>query len=350
MKDIRKLTYRDFYYISLDEFYPYAIDIMKNLNYVFHRRIKDTYTRRAEIWKLFDSEEYKVLVWVEILEPSLQLTWQESADILRLMNDENIIRLFLFTNGSLDEAAKDILDDENHFLYTPRQIIERLISFLEYKQETEEEAQPLVEEKKEERVEEKVDKEIEIEKIAVEKKKERVSENSGYVLIAKYIASKGPVDKKFNILPSEMKNLITYVFENYTSIEEFMQNIKDFDNLEDDEVKFLNRKIKSFLALFYKLRTTTTEEEFFDFRSDLMEFVKNVIYYMAGIKKYEVLENIEKYKNNLTELSEKLKGIDERFRDYLSINISKSTASFESLIKYSIIFIILSIILVIIIF
>jgi len=87
--------------------------------------------------EIIDSDEYKVIVWVEIQDPAVELSWQESADILRVMNDENLTKLFLFTNGNLDEDAKDILGDENHFIYTPRNIIEKLLSLEEIEEKPE---------------------------------------------------------------------------------------------------------------------------------------------------------------------------------------------------------------------
>lgn len=320
MKDIRKLTYRDFYNISIDEFYVYVVTIMKSLNYVFYRRIKDTTTRRAEVWKLFDSDEYKVIVWVEIQDPAVELSWQESADILRVMNDENLTKLFLFTNGNLDEDAKDILGDENHFIYTPRNIIEKLLSL--------------------EEIEEKPEQIIATKKL----KRKKPARPYGHALIIEYFKGKEKSIKKTKILLEELKTIISYIVDNYREVETYIASIEDIDNIKKEEKNFLDRSRKKFLPSLYKITLIRVEPEFNYILEELARLIKNIIYYISAIIDYEDLENIELYKNEIDSALTVLNKFDDNVYKYMQTHVTLMSKNFERLIKYSFILMVIIII------
>ncbi|MDY6821253.1 MAG: hypothetical protein SVN78_06495 [Deferribacterota bacterium] len=323
MKDIRKLTYRDFYYATLDDFYMYVVKIMKSLNYTFHRRIKDSTTRRAEVWKLFNSEDYKVLVWVEILDPSLNLTWQEAAEVLRLMNDENMTKLYLFTNGNLDEDAKDILDDESNFIYTPRNIIEKLLSLVEVGKESEEEP-------------------------TFKRKRREPDRPYGHALISEYFRNKEKRKEKRYITLSELKSLVGYILVNYNNLQGYIDDIPDLDNLGKGIIDELDKRRRTFLPLLYKIIGFSVNREFNYILVALADFLKYLIYYITAIIEYESLENIENYKRELTKSLNILEKFDLAFYDYINLQIKEINKSFKNLIKYTfslVIFIIIVILL-----
>jgi hypothetical protein len=326
MKDIRKLTYRDFYNISIDELYVYCVTIMKSLNYVFYRRIKDTTTRRAEIWKLFDSDEFKVMVWIEIQDPAVELSWQESADILRVMNDENVTKLFLFTNGNLDEDAKDILGDENHFIYTPRNIIEKLLSLEE------------IEEKPVE--------------VASKKKLKRKmpARPYGHALLIEYFKGKEKNVEKTKISLEELKVIVSYIVDNYKEVETLIKSIEDIDNIKKEEKEVLDKNRKKFLPSLYKLTLIKVEPEFNYILEELSNLIKNIIYYISAIIDYEVLENIELYKKEIAGSLAILNNLDDNIYKYLQTHVSLMSNAFERLIKYSFILMVIIIIFAIFVF
>jgi hypothetical protein len=319
MKDIRKLTYRDFYYINLDEFYTYVVTIMKSLNYIFYRRIKDTTTRRAEIWKLFDSDEYKILVWIEIQDPSVELSWQESADNLRLMNDENLTKLFLFINGNLDEDARDILEDENHFIFTPRNIIEKLLSL----EETEE-------------------KPAEITKTKLKRRKP--DRPYGHALLIEYFKKKEKKLEKTMISIEEVKTIITYIIDNYKDAQMLIDNIEDIDDLKKTEKVILEKKRNEFLPAIYKITLIAVEPEFNYVLEELGRLIKNIIYYISAIIDYDIFENIEEYKKEIEEALIKLNTFDDTVYNYMKNHVSSMRKGFENLIKYIFVLIIIIII------
>jgi hypothetical protein len=319
MKDIRKLTYRDFYYISLDEFYSYVVTILKSLNYIFYRRIKDTTTRRAEIWKLFDSDEYKIMVWIEIQDPSIELSWQEAADILRLMNDENLTKLFLFTNGNLDEDAKDILEDENHFIFTPRNIIEKLLSL----EETEE-------------------KPLEI--IKPKLKRRKPERPYGQALLIEYFKKKEKKFEKTRISIEELKTIISYILDNYKDVNELIESIEDLDKIKKEEKDLLDKSRRKFLPAFYNITLIKVEPELNYVLEELARLIKNIIFYISAIIDYEVIENIEFYKKEIEDSLIKLSTFDDNVYKYMQTYVTAIRKSFESLIKYSFILMLIIII------
>ena len=319
MKDIRKLTYRDFYYISIDELYAYVVAIMKSLNYIFYRRIKDTTTRRAEIWKLFDSDDYKIIVWVEMQDPSIELSWQEAADILRLMNDENLTRLFLFTNGNLDEDAKDILEDENHFIFTPRNIIEKLLSL----EETEE-------------------KPAEITKTKLKRRKP--DRPYGHALLIEYFKRKEKKLEKTKITIEEVKTIISYILDNYKNTKDLIDSIVDLDKIQKEEKDLLDKSRRKFLPALYNITLIKVEPEFNYVLEELARLIKNIIYYTSAIIDYEVIENIESYKKEIEDSLKILNTFDDNVYKYMQTNVIAIRKNFESLIKYSFVLILIIII------
>jgi hypothetical protein len=325
MKDIRKLTYRDFYNISIDELYVYCVTIMKSLNYVFYRRIKDTATRRGEIWKLFDSDEYKVMVWIEIQDPAIELSWQESADILRVMNDENVTKLFLFTNGNLDEDAKDILGDENHFVFTPRNIIEKLLSL--------------------EDIEEKP-----VEIAGKKLKRKKPPRPYGHALLIEYFRGKEKSIKKTKISLEELKVIVSYIVDNYREVDTLIESIKDIDNVKKEEKEFLDKSRKKFLPSLYKLTLIRVEPEFNYILEELSKLIKNIIYYITAIIDYEVLENIELYKKEIASSLAILNNLDDNIYKYMQTHVSLMSKAFENLIEYSFILMVIIIIFTIFVF
>lgn len=347
MKEIRKLTYRDFYYISLDEFYTYVVTIMKSLNYIFYRRIKDTTTRRAEIWKLFDSDEYKILVWIEIQDPSVELSWQESADILRLMNDENLTKLFLFINGNLDEDARDILEDENHFIFTPRNIIEKLLFIEEVEEKKVEEPKEVIEEMTVEGpegvIEEKKVEELE-EVVKPKHKRRKFDKPIGHALLIEYFKSKEKVLEKTMISIEEVKTIITYIIDNYKDAQMLIDNIEDIDDLKKTEKVILEKKRNEFLPAIYKITLIAVEPEFNYVLEELGRLIKNIIYYISAIIDYDIFENIEEYKKEIEEALIKLNTFDDTVYNYMKNHVSSMRKGFENLIKYIFVLIIIIII------
>lgn len=96
----RKNRYEALYNIKLSELYQFVTEVMIDFGYSLYRTVKEVEgRRRAETWVYNNKEDQKAIVWIEVLKPNESLDPFLTTDVLRAMNEENITRLFFFTNG-----------------------------------------------------------------------------------------------------------------------------------------------------------------------------------------------------------------------------------------------------------
>jgi len=87
LDNLEKLTHEDFMEMNLSVFYEVIAEIMKDLNFSFHRAIKDVQDfRRIEIWKHVKNPDDYALVWVEIVKPGQEVARDVSYEVLRTLN------------------------------------------------------------------------------------------------------------------------------------------------------------------------------------------------------------------------------------------------------------------------
>ena len=92
MDSERKARYEQLYNIKLTEFYNFVSEVMGDFNYSIHRTVKDIENkRRIEIWAYQSREDQSAVVWIEVVKPGEVLDPYITTDVLRTMNDENVI-------------------------------------------------------------------------------------------------------------------------------------------------------------------------------------------------------------------------------------------------------------------
>ncbi|MDE7033976.1 MAG: hypothetical protein K2O68_03190, partial [Mucispirillum sp.] len=129
MDSERKARYEQLYNIKLTDFYNFVSEVMGDFNYSLHRTVKDIENkRRIEIWAYQSREDQAAVVWIEVVKPGEILDPYITTDVLRTMNDENVTRLFFFTNGQMSVEEKEVLEGSNHFVFGTDEIVETLIA------------------------------------------------------------------------------------------------------------------------------------------------------------------------------------------------------------------------------
>ena len=328
MKDIRKLTYSDFYYISIEEFYTYCSIILKQLNYIFFRRIIETSSKRTEVWQLGNSKDNKALVYMEMLDPGEELGWDKAAAILKLMNEEEITILYLFTNGALDNDAKEIIEDDSRFIYTPRVIIERLLNLENQDQD--------------------VDKSTETEK---SKRRSRIKNKfpSGKLLLSDYFKSNKPAYKNIDISIDEMVDIINQYLTKSEEILSYINHIKDIDYLSKKEKAYLIGRQYSFLPAIPKIISLSFNQNLNNIKASLLSLVKNIIMYIGAIVNYEPIEDINNFRENILKENDLLSSTGDSVYKLMEENIGKSSSHFEKMLIYGFIITFIFIIIIFII-
>ncbi len=72
------------------------------------------------------NENISALVWIEIVKGEAVIDNYIATDVLRTMNEEGMSKLFFFTNTDIDPDTKDVLDGKDHYVFTPKDIIETI--------------------------------------------------------------------------------------------------------------------------------------------------------------------------------------------------------------------------------
>ena len=326
MKDIRKLTYSDFYYIPIEEFYTYCSIILKQLNYIFFRRIIETSSKRTEVWQLGNAKDNKALVYLEMLAPGEELGWDKAAAILKLMNEEEITILYLFTNGALDNDAKEIIEDDSRFIYTPRVIIERLLN-LENQDG---------------------DKNTE-----TEKSKRRLRKKnkfpSGKVLLSDYFKSNKPAYKNIDISIDEMVDIVNQYLKKSEEVLSYIDHIKNIDYLSKKEKASLIDQQYSFLPAIPKIISLSFNKNLNNIKTSLLSLVKNIIMYIGAIANYEPIEDINNFRENILKENDLLSSTGDIVYKLMEENIGKSSSHFEKMLIYGFIIAFIFIIIIFII-
>ncbi|MGA1847016.1 hypothetical protein [Deferribacter abyssi] len=321
MSQIRKINPKDLYDINIANFYNYVAEIMDDFHYAFHVSIREIPNKtRCEIWKHKKSDE-EALVWVEVVKESKDVASDIVVEVLRIMNDNNLTKLFFFTNGSLRDDDRQILDDEGHFIFTTDEIIETLIA---------------------------------LDKKKIPKKKvvrKRVKVPSGFVLIKNYLRSRELPKEKNVIRINLIKDIVYRYVSLYEPIKEMISNIKDFDEIPDDTKERLKKEQFKLLPNLVVISTYSFMDKFQYLKVDLFNYVKLLIMYIGAIIEYELMEDVEKYRKEIEKYLDKFNKIEEEIeqykREYIDENKRLSMKLLVSSALFIIIFFILLIILVV---
>ncbi|MBZ4672632.1 MAG: hypothetical protein JG762_862 [Deferribacteraceae bacterium] len=308
------LDFEKFYNIGISDFYELAASIMDDFNFIFHRNIKELpEKRRVELWLSKKNESDKALVWIEITNSGSDISKDVPIEVLRAMNDENLTKLFFFTNGGISEDNLDILDGKNHFIFTPSEIIET-VSVIKAKSEN-----------KETRV-----------------KRKKVKVPSGFILIKNYLESH---KQEIKHIVLKLEHISSYANKTLIKVE---QTLKTLDSIEDinkisvEERDKLKKLQYALLPELVKISSVQLPPEVDQAKEILFDTLKNCILYIGALAEYEAEEDVEKYKNNLITNLDNLKQIDEIVDTYKKRQIKNTYISSTKLIAISIIIILVA--------
>ncbi|MEF3254364.1 MAG: hypothetical protein K6348_02170 [Deferribacterales bacterium] len=321
MENIETMSPQDFVGMDITTFYNLIANIMIDLNYSFHRSVKDVQDyRRIEIWKHQKNLDDYTLVWIEIIKPGKEVDRDVSYEVLRTLNDLNMVRLFFFTNGDLNDDVKYVIDDKGHYIFTPESIIETLLAI-----------------KKKSDI---------IVKPKIKRKKPKTP--SGFVLIKNFLKENKPKENKtivpIKLIPEYRDKLV----ERFKPIDDLIATIEDIDNI-DNEVR---KKLKAFqFALLTDLINVASlefEEPFQWMKEDFFYMIQNYILYVGALVEYETKEDMDNYlaefnlrKEKLYQYEAIMKDIREKELKLLEENMAKlKKLSIRVLVVFIILFII----------
>jgi len=290
-----KLVFQDFYNIQLRKFYEYVTDVMHDFSYATHRNLKeDENRRRVEIWRSSKNENVSALLWIEIVKGGTDIDSYIATDVLRTMNEEGMSKLFFFTNSDLDFDIKDILDGKDHYIFTPKDIIETMSA-------------------------------VEVKKMSFAvKKRKHVKVPSGTVVLRNYLKNNPPKGRKVFINTSTLSELA----ENYIHLAR--ETFNEIDRLDD-----INNLSQETRERFKRLQTKLLPEvrktlyfkftERFDYISQtIYSIVQNLIVYIGALIEMESEEQMNKARDNVENELEVLRAIDEKLEAFYLEQMKKT--------------------------
>ncbi|MGD9807473.1 MAG: hypothetical protein AB7E76_01950 [Deferribacterales bacterium] len=293
--NIIKISYQDFFNIPLKKFYEYVTDVMHDFSYATHRNLKeDENRRRAEIWRSSKNENVSALVWMELVKGGAEIDHYIATDILRTMNDEGMTKLFFFTNTDLNKDTKEVLDGKDHYIFTPKDIIETIEA-------------------------------LEVKKMSrTVKKRKNVKVPSGRVVIRNYLKNNPPKGKRVFINTSTLSDLA----ENYLHL--VRETFNEVDRLDD--INNLSQETKDkFKRLQTKLLPEVRKTLYFKFTErfeyisqTIFNIAQNLVIYIGSLIEMESEEQMNKARDAVENELDVLRGIDEKLEEFYEEQMKKT--------------------------
>ncbi len=322
-EDIEELSFKDFVEMDISTFYDYIAHIMGDLNFSFHRAIRDVQDyRRIEVWKHQKNLDDYALVWVEIVKPGNDVTRDISYEVLRTLNDLNMLKLFFFTNGGIDDSSRDVLEDKGHFIFTPDNIIETLIAI---KKKTELVVKPKI-------------------------KRKKPKTPSGFVLIKNFLKENKPKEQKTTVpikLIPEFRDKLVVQFE---PIFELVKSIDDINDIDAEVRKKLKAYQFALLTDLLNISSLEFEEPFGWMKEDFFYMIQNLVLYLGALAEYELEEDMNKYLDEFNNRKNNLFKYEQILEEMKKKNIEQLDQITKQLKKLSVIVIVVSIVALIIVF
>lgn len=317
MSSSETLNFEKFYNIPISDFYEYAASIMDDFNFIFHKNIKELpEKRRIELWISKRSESDKALVWIEITNSGSDISKEVPIEVLRIMNEENLTKLFFFTNGGVNEDELDILDGKNHFIFTPSEIIET-VEIIKAKSE-----------KKDTKI-----------------KRKKVKIPSGFILMKNYLEShKSEIKNVY----AKLEHIPVYSAKTLKKIEHILkslENITDINSISAEDRDKIKKLQYSLLPELIKVSSLQLPPEISQIKETLFDTLKNCILYLGALAEYEAEEDVLKYKEDLFENIEEIKNTHKLIEDYKNAQIKNTYGISVKLAIVSVILIAVSIII-----
>jgi hypothetical protein len=321
-EDLEELSFKDFVEMDISTFYDYIAHILSDLNFSFHRAIKDVQDyRRIEVWKHTKNLDDYTLVWVEIVKPGNEVTRDVSYEVLRTMNDLNMLKLFFFTNGGIDDSSRDVLEDKGHFIFTPDNIIETLLAI-----------------KKKSEI---------IVKPKIKRKKPKTP--SGFVLIKNFLKENKPKETKAVVPRKLIPEFREKLIEQFNPIFEVIKTIEDINELDQEVRKKLKAYQYALLTDLLNIASLEFEEPFQWMKEDFFYMIQNLILYLGALTEYEPEEDMQKYLDEFENRKQNLYRFEEIIEDIRKRDLQqleKVTLQLKKLSKVVIIVAIISLVIV----
>lgn len=319
MDSERKSKYEQLYNIKLPELYNFVNEVMQDFGYSLHRAIKDHENkRRIESWAYQSREDQCGLVWIEVVKPGESLDPYLTTDVLRTMNDENVTRLFFFTNGQMADDEKDILEGANHFVFGTDEIVETLIA-IDTKRS-----------------------------IKVVRKRKKVKVPSAIVLIKNFMKVNRGVRKEVKLRTSAVAELVNQYTRLIRRVMNEIDRIPDLNDIPTDTRERLKKIQYDLLPELIKTPGYLFTRQFAHLRNSLFTLVEYTIVYIGNVIEYEAEDDLKKNREVIEEVLYKLSSIDDQVANYKSDLMFSAEKISLKIIMYSAIFAVVSVLIMIV--
>lgn len=320
MDSERKNRYEQLYNIKLPEFYTFVSEVMSDFNYSLHKTIKDLENkRRMEVWAYQSREDQLALVWIEVLKPGESLDPFITTDVLRTMNDENVNRLFFFTNGQMATEEKEILEGSNHFVFGTDEIVETLVA-------------------------------IDMKKsIKVVRKRKKVNVPSAMVLIKNFLRANKVTRREIKLKTSAVPELAGQYNKLIRRVLNEIDRIPDINDIPGPTREKLKKIQYDLLPELIKTPYYTFTYQFVFLRNTLFSLIEYTIVYIGNVIEYESEDDLKKNREVIEDILSKLDSIDEQILNYKNDLLFTSEKLSLKVIMYSAVISIFSILILLVI-
>ncbi len=287
MDSERENKYEQLYNIKIPDLYTFITEVMQDFGYSLHRALKDLdVRRRTELWAYQSREEQLAVVWIEVVKPGELLDPYLATDVLRTMNDENVTRLFFFTNGQMNEMERDILEGMNHFIFTPDEIVETLIA-IDTKRS-----------------------------IRVVRKRRKVKVPSAIVLIKNFLKANRDNRKSIRLKVSAIPDLTDQYYRIVRRIMNEVDKIPDINEIPTEARERLKRIQYDLLPELIKTPSYMFVHQFAYLRTALFTLMEYTIVYLGNVIEYESEDDLKKNRDVIEEILFNLDSVEEQVESY----------------------------------
>lgn len=265
MSENENLKYEDFYSISLKNFYEIITEILRDFHYSVHRGVlEDQGHRRIEIWRSSKDENDNTLVWIEVIVEGNEVDPYISTDVLRTMNEENVSKLFFFTNGSLEQKEKEVLDGKDHYVFSPTDIIET-INALEKKK-----------------------------KLKHQKKRRPKGVPSGYTLLKNFLKGKQIEKASISVPTSKITTIADKYIMLARNVLDEIDKLEDINNIVPEVREKFKKKQQELLPEIVKVSIFSFGDKFPEIKPRLFSLLQYLLVYIGAVIEYESEEEMQK--------------------------------------------------------
>lgn len=320
MDSERKSKYEQLYNIKLTDLYAFVTEVMRDFGYSLNRTIKDVENnRRIENWAFQGKEEEGAVVWVEVVKPGDSLDLYFTSDVLRTMNDENVTRLFFFTNAQMEPDDKETLEGMNHFVFGTDEIVETLVS---------------------------IDKKRSVKVI---RKRKKVKVPSAMILLKNFLRANLRNRKSVRLKTSAIPELTDQYYRLVRKVLMEVDKIKDINDIPPDVREKLKRVQYELLPELVKTPCYIFNFRFAGLRNALFSLIEYTIIYIGNVIEYESEDDLKKNREVIEEVLEKLTTINEQVNTYKSDMMFSAEKLSLKVILYSLAFILIGLFVMIVI-